>query len=148
MKRFLGVMGVSLALLGATSAWADRDDRGGPGGYDQRDDRHDERHDDRGPGRDDHGPGHGRWADEGGPHSFQAPAPYHRPRGFQEGHHWQAGERLPKSHRGRQYYVDYRQYNLQAPPPGHQWVRVDNDFVLTVIATGVVVDVLQDVLHQ
>lgn len=156
MKTVTMAATLVVALAGAATALAD--DRG----YDRRDDQgmRDERGgNDRGPGYDDRGGNdrgpmhderggpHGRWADDNGPRQFDAPEPYHHPRGYRKGHHWGAGERLPKAYLANRYYVDYRQYNLQPPPAGHQWVRVDNDFVLTAIATGVVVDVLQDVLR-
>jgi Ni/Co efflux regulator RcnB len=38
--------------------------------------------------------------------------------------------------------VDYRYYRLPPPPRGYQYSRVDNDVVLTAIATGVIASVL------
>jgi Ni/Co efflux regulator RcnB len=38
--------------------------------------------------------------------------------------------------------VDYRHYGLSAPPRGYQYVRVNNDVVLTAVATGVVASVI------
>ncbi len=57
------------------------------------------------------------------------------------------GYRLPNAYRGRQYYVDYRQYNLYAPPVGYRWVRVDNDVVLAAVATGVIASVIQGLYY-
>jgi Ni/Co efflux regulator RcnB len=37
---------------------------------------------------------------------------------------------------------DYDAYRLHRPPRGHFWIRVDDDFLLTVIATGAVVEIL------
>lgn len=74
---------------------------------------HDDRHDDR---HDDHHDNHGRG-------------------------HWKKGEHLPKDHRGA-YVSDYRHYGLKAPPRGHEWRRVDDQYVLVAIATGVIASVI------
>ena len=67
---------------------------------------------------------------------------YHRPRGYVH-HHWRRGHRLPRAYYARPYViVDYHRCGLRAPPRGHHWVRVNNDAVLAVIATGVVLDVI------
>ncbi len=72
---------------------------------------------------------------------FHAPAPYARPHGYQA-RAWRNGDRLPSTYRASRYYVDYRQYQLSAPPRGYQWVRVNNDVILTAIATGVIASVI------
>lgn len=54
---------------------------------------------------------------------------------------WARGHRLSPSERRRIAAVnDYRRYKLRAPPRGQQWVRVDNDFLLISVATGVIVN--------
>jgi Ni/Co efflux regulator RcnB len=73
---------------------------------------------------------------------YKAPSRYQPPRGYQAGHQWRRGEKLPSSYRGKGYVVDYRHYGLSAPPRGYQYVRVNNDVVLTAIATGVVASVI------
>ena len=66
---------------------------------------------------------------------------YRAPPGYRA-HAWKRGDRLPPAYRGRGYVVDYRHYGLRAPPRGYQYVRVNNDVVLTAIATGVVSSVI------
>jgi Ni/Co efflux regulator RcnB len=53
--------------------------------------------------------------------------------------HWVRGHRLSPAERRHMAYVhDYRRYRLRPPPRGQQWVRVDNDFLLISLATGVI----------
>ncbi|MDK1386769.1 RcnB family protein [Sinorhizobium sp. 8-89] len=55
-------------------------------------------------------------------------------------HRWARGHRLSPGERRHMAYVrDYRRYRLRTPPRGQQWVRVDNDFLLISLATGVIV---------
>ena len=68
----------------------------------------------------------------------------HGPKGPPPGQvkkHWKRGEVLPPDYRGA-YVEDYRRYGLYAPPPGHQWRRVDDEYVLIAVATGVIASVL------
>ena len=90
--------------------------------YDHRDDRRDYRYERRADRRYDGGR-------------------YHQPYGYQQ-RQWRRGERLPSQYRGNAYAVDYRYYRLPPPPRGYQYSRVDNDVVLTAIATGVIASVL------
>lgn len=54
---------------------------------------------------------------------------------------WARGQRLSPAERRRIAHVnDYRRYKLRAPPRGQQWVRVDNNFLLISVATGVIVN--------
>lgn len=72
---------------------------------------------------------------------------YQAPRGYQR-HHWRYGDRVPVVYRSSRYVVhDYRAYSLYAPPRNHQWVRVDNDVVLTAITTGVVAAVVYGIFE-
>jgi Ni/Co efflux regulator RcnB len=66
---------------------------------------------------------------------------YQRPAGYQH-REWRHGDRLPASYRSRSYAVDHRRYGLQAPPRGYQYTRVDNNAVLTAVATGVIASVV------
>ena len=53
---------------------------------------------------------------------------------------WARGHRLSPAERRHMAYVnDYRRYRLRTPPRGQKWVRVDNDFLLISLATGVIV---------
>lgn len=57
-------------------------------------------------------------------------------------HHWSRGERLPKSYWGRDRYVDYRRHHLRRPPRGYQWVRVDDNYALVAITTGLISELM------
>ncbi|ALM83414.1 RcnB family protein [Bordetella sp. N] len=93
-------------------------------------------------------PGHG--GPQGGPgHSGPGKNNGRPPQGYGPDAHgpggprWAKGDRVPAEYRNRQYVVeDWRGYNLQAPPRGYQWVGIGPDFVLSAIATGVVLQVV------
>ena len=56
---------------------------------------------------------------------------------------WARGERLPSTYyQNRNYYVDYRTYHLRQPPYGYRWVRVDNDFMLVALTTGLIASII------
>jgi Ni/Co efflux regulator RcnB len=55
---------------------------------------------------------------------------------------WSRGQRVPAAYRSTRYQVDYRRYKLRAPPSGHRWVRVDNEFLLIAAATGLVTEAI------
>jgi len=55
--------------------------------------------------------------------------------------HWKQGEHLPSDYRGV-YVEDYHRHGLREPPRGHQWRRVDDQYVLIAVATGVIASVL------
>lgn len=50
---------------------------------------------------------------------------------------WERGSRLPH---GQHYVVvkDYRRYKLRRPPHGQHWVRVDNQYLLVGITSGII----------
>lgn len=50
---------------------------------------------------------------------------------------WQRGHRLPHSQR---YVVvkDYGRYHLRRPPVGQHWIRVDNQYLLVGISSGII----------
>jgi Ni/Co efflux regulator RcnB len=66
---------------------------------------------------------------------------YQPPRGYQA-RQWRHGDKLPTAYRSKSYVVDYRTYHLAPPPRGYQYVRVNNDVVLTAIASGVIASVI------
>ncbi|SEL81649.1 regulator RcnB of Ni and Co efflux [Pseudoxanthomonas sp. GM95] len=76
---------------------------------------HDDRHDDR-----------------------RGPPPGHHDDGP---HHYARGERLGDGHRG-EYVRDYRSHHLAPPPRGHEWRRVDNNYVMVAVATGIITSVI------
>ncbi|WP_139975580.1 RcnB family protein [Ochrobactrum sp. CGA5] len=50
---------------------------------------------------------------------------------------WKRGSRLPANYRG--YVVNnYASYELRKPPRGYQWVKVNNDYMLIGITTGII----------
>lgn len=72
---------------------------------------------------------------------------YQAPRGYAY-QQWRRGDRLPSAYYARPYVVyDYNRYALYSPPRGYQWVRYNNDVLLTAIATGVVLDVLYNLYY-
>jgi Ni/Co efflux regulator RcnB len=50
---------------------------------------------------------------------------------------WERGARLPH---GQHYIVvrDYKRYKLRRPPRGQHWVRVDNQYLLVGITSGII----------
>lgn len=56
---------------------------------------------------------------------------------------WHKGQRIPAQYRTANYYVnDWKARELPAPPRNHRWVRVNGDYVLVAIATGVISSIL------
>lgn len=56
---------------------------------------------------------------------------------------WSKGDVVPDAYRGGGYVVsDWRAAKLKSPPPGHRWIKVDGDYVLVAIATGVIASIL------
>ena len=52
-------------------------------------------------------------------------------------HHWRQGQRVQNWQR-RPHVRDYHRYGLRKPGKGQQWVKVDNDYLLISLATGVI----------
>ena len=115
LKKILTTVLVVSTLATSSLAMAEPwHDRGGPDrhGYDQRDRGHDHRGGPAWNNRHDSP----RWDDRRG--------------------HWGRGDRLPSRYRG--YNVDWRSHHLPHPPRGHRWVRVNGDYLLIAIASGVI----------
>ena len=51
--------------------------------------------------------------------------------------HWARGNHVPAWQRDR-VVRDYGRYGLHRPAHGQRWIRVDNDFLLISIASGVI----------
>jgi Ni/Co efflux regulator RcnB len=148
MKTML-TAALALSLLGAAAAsaqpWEGRDHRGdryehndrgrGSDNRYERRDRGDDRRDDRRADRRYDGRDYRAGA---GYRNYRPPAP-----GRWEQRRWARGQRLPGDYRGY-YPVDYRAYHLRRPPSGYHWVRVDDDYVLAAIATGLILDVINN----
>ncbi|WP_269716025.1 RcnB family protein [Caulobacter sp. NIBR2454] len=60
-----------------------------------------------------------------------------------ERHRYAKGQRLASNYRGERYYVrDYKRHGLRTPPRGYRWQRVDNDYILAAVATGLIASVI------
>jgi Ni/Co efflux regulator RcnB len=55
---------------------------------------------------------------------------------------WRKGYRMNRNDWNRGDRVDYRQYHLSAPPRGYEWRRVDGNFVMAAVATGVIASLI------
>lgn len=56
---------------------------------------------------------------------------------------WSRGQRLDARYRDHRYYVsDWRRHGLRAPPRGYRWQRVNDQYVLAAIATGLIASVI------
>jgi Ni/Co efflux regulator RcnB len=65
--------------------------------------------------------------------------PYYRP-GYSA---WRRGAFLPPVYRGFIVH-DYPRYRLRPPPRGYAWYRVDNNYLLAAIASGVIFDIVPE----
>jgi Ni/Co efflux regulator RcnB len=65
--------------------------------------------------------------------------PRHAPPGrhMQQQQHWRQGQRLPPQYRGA-YVSNWKQHRLRQPPRGYRWVRHNDQFLLTAVATGLI----------
>lgn len=152
MKTFL-TAAIALSVLASAGVASAQPYQGRSGGYqqgydsprgDRRDERRDERRDDRGDRRDER---YDRRDDRAGAR-YERRAErryyagrYQAPRGYQA-RQWRRGEYLPRQYRGNAYGIDYRRYRLPPPPRGYQYTRVNDDVVLTAIATGLIASVV------
>ncbi|MCF6368669.1 RcnB family protein [Rhizobium halophilum] len=58
-------------------------------------------------------------------------------------HRWNRGHRLQATERRHMRDVrDYHRYRLSAPPRGYRWVKVDNDFLLIGITSGIISSII------
>ena len=55
-------------------------------------------------------------------------------------HHWRKGERYSDWKR-RPPVRDYHRHGLRKPARGQQWVKVDNDYLLMSVATGLILGI-------
>lgn len=51
--------------------------------------------------------------------------------------HWKKGQRLSAWER-RQAIKEYKRYGLRKPGHGQQWVRVNNDYLLVAMSSGMI----------
>lgn len=160
------VLAGSLGLGSATSAFAGRDDRGDrresrqerredrremrqerrEARHERREDRREARHERREDRRDwrQHQQQH-RWAAQQ-PRYYQPPRyVVQQPRYvYSQPARYYRGGYLPYEYRQPAYYVNDWQsvHGLYAPPSGHQWMHVGNDFLLVAITTGLIAGLL------
>lgn len=66
---------------------------------------------------------------------------HHGPGQYKKKHHWSKGKRVPDWQR-RQALRDYHRYGLKRPGHGQRWVKVDNDFLLISMASGIIAAVV------
>lgn len=59
-------------------------------------------------------------------------------------HHsdWRRGHRMPPQDWDRGERIDYRQYRLPPPRRGYEWRRVDGNYVMAAVATGLIASVI------
>jgi Ni/Co efflux regulator RcnB len=70
-------------------------------------------------------------------------AKYERKQDRREYRRWAKGQRLDARYRGNGYYVsDWRRHGLRTPPRGYRWQRVDDQYVLAAVATGLIASVI------
>lgn len=55
---------------------------------------------------------------------------------------WQRGHKLPSNYR-KQVVRDHHRYHLNKPPRGYQWVKVDNNYLLIGITSGIIASLVQ-----
>ena len=72
---------------------------------------------------------HNAWKPEPRNQHAQRPAPTR--------HHWAKGKRVPEWQRRQQVRDDHR-HGLRTPGNTQRWVKVDNDYLLISLATGVI----------
>jgi Ni/Co efflux regulator RcnB len=61
---------------------------------------------------------------------------------------YQTGQYLPRDYYvNRTYYVQPTVYGLQPPPPGYEWVRVGNNVYLTQTNTGLISQVIANLIR-
>lgn len=71
------------------------------------------------------------------------PGPHAYPHARMGYPHWSRGDRLDQSYRGQGYYVsDWRTRHLRRPPRGYRWVRVNDQYLLVAITTGIILDAI------
>lgn len=63
------------------------------------------------------------------------------PKHFQKKQRWSKGKRVPEWQ--RRYSVrDYHRHGLKRPGRHQQWVKVDNDYLLISLATGIIAGIV------
>lgn len=55
---------------------------------------------------------------------------------------WRQGGYVSRYDYNRGAVVDYRVHRLRRPPAGYEWRRVDNNYVMVAIATGLIASII------
>jgi Ni/Co efflux regulator RcnB len=60
-----------------------------------------------------------------------------------DSHRWARGERLPREFLSRQYMVvDWNENRLRRPPRNYEWIRIDDQFLLTKTSDGAIAEIV------
>ncbi|TKT79334.1 RcnB family protein [Aquamicrobium sp. LC103] len=87
------------------------------------------------------GPRHGQHYSHSKKPGFHAPKRHEARKHAPKRHHWAKGNRLPEWQR-RQAVRDYHRHGLKRPGRGQQWVKVDNDYLLVSLASGIIAGII------
>ena len=64
---------------------------------------------------------------------------------YRDTHRWSQGERVPQHYRGGAYIVtDWQVRHLRRPNRGYHWVRVNNQYLLIAIVSGLILNLITD----
>jgi Ni/Co efflux regulator RcnB len=62
---------------------------------------------------------------------------------YQPGTTWYRGDRLSDNYRGESHYVtNYRTHRLHRPGRNQRWVKVNEQYLLIGIATGIIIEAI------
>ncbi len=95
------------------------------------------RHDDRGYHDRGYHDNRGGWGDRG-----HYDGGSYRNSGWHDRSDWRRGGYVGRGDWDRGYRVDYRRYHLSRPPYGYEWRRVNDNYVLAAVATGLIASVI------
>ncbi|WP_329633771.1 RcnB family protein [Phenylobacterium sp.] len=141
MLTFAAIAAAGPLMVAAGEALADpKPDRGGGRG---REERQDDRKPERRYERDDR-----RYEGQERRMERRLPPPPRAGRGDPPGRYsappgWRRGAYLPPAYRGERIYA-YGRHRLRPPPSGYAWYRVGDDYLLTQMVSGMVVEVVRD----
>lgn len=78
-------------------------------------------------------------------HSAQ-PLQQHKPaaqKAVKPSYDWRAGQKVPSQFRGQRYNVDHMKHRkLTKPAKNEQWIKVNNDYVLTNVISHIILKVI------
>lgn len=137
MKKLI-VGTFAVALVAAPAAFADDHQDNGP--HDQSNTMSGPTHHDNGMS----GPSNDHMNQMSGHHdTMNGPASdmHRNDHAMMSHHNWRNGDRLPEQYR-RYASIDWHAHHLRRPPRGYHWVRVDDDYVLVAVATGIVLETI------